>query len=109
MSGSSPETITDIVAEMRSDCPEMHWDGTMYRDDDWVYTKEMVEKLTDRIEAAAKREIETLRVLVEGLLKASSVDCASCDYDCGPHREHCIAKQAIDYLEGRRSRELSTL
>lgn len=72
------------------------------------FDKEMVEKLTDRIEAA-KREIETLRMLVEGLLKASSVDCASCDYDCGPHRKHCITKQAIDYLEGRRGEELSAL
>lgn len=51
-------------------------------------------------EAAEKREIETLRALVEGLLKASSVDCASCGYDCGPRRENCITKQAISYLEG---------
>ena len=100
MSEERQGTISDIVAEMRSDCPEMHWDGTMYRDDDWVYTKETVEKLTGRIEAAAKREIETLRALVEGLLKASSIDCASCGYDCGPRRENCITKQAIAYLEG---------
>ena len=52
------------------------------------------------VEAAEKREIETLRALVEGLLKASSVDCASCGYDCGPRRENCITKQAIAYLQG---------
>ena len=51
-------------------------------------------------EAAEKREIETIRALVEGLIKASSVDCASCGYDCGPRRENCITKQAIAYLEG---------
>ena len=51
-------------------------------------------------EAAKKREIETLRALVEGLIKASSVDCASCGYDCGPRRENCITKKAIVYLEG---------
>ena len=51
-------------------------------------------------EAAEKREIETLRALVEGLIKASSVDCASCGYDCGQRRENCITKKAIVYLEG---------
>ena len=62
----------------------------------------------DLIEAAVKREIETLRALVEGLIKASG-DCASCGYDCGPRRDNCIIKQAIDYLEGRRGEELSAL
>ena len=52
------------------------------------------------IESDNRSEIETLRALVEGLLKASSIDCASCGYDCGPRRENCITKQAIAYLEG---------
>lgn len=55
--------------------------------------------IVDRIEAANRREVETLRALLERLLKASG-DCASCGYDCGPRRENCIIKQAIAYLEG---------
>lgn len=55
MSNKSRETFADIVAEMRRDCPARHMDGTRYRDGDWVYTKGTVEKLADRIEAAAKR------------------------------------------------------
>ena len=52
------ETIEDVVAEMRRDCPLYHADGTRYRDGDWAYTKGTVEKLADRIEAAHKRERE---------------------------------------------------
>ena len=61
-----------------------------------------IEKYTNTKDAleAYKFEIETIRALIEGLLKASSVDCASCGYDCGPLRENCITKQAIAYLEG---------
>lgn len=55
MSNEKQETIWDIVAEMRRDCPARHMDGTRYRDGDWVYTKGTVEKLADRIEAAMKR------------------------------------------------------
>ena len=53
------ETIKHIVAEMRRDCPARHMDGTMYREEDWVYTKGTARKLADRIEAAWKREVET--------------------------------------------------
>lgn len=52
------ETIKHIVAEMRIDCRARHMDGTMYREEDWVYTKATANKLADRIEAAAKRERE---------------------------------------------------
>lgn len=52
------ETIKHIVAEMRRDCPDRHMDGTMYREEDWVYTKGTAKKLADRIEAAWKRESE---------------------------------------------------
>lgn len=55
MSNEKQETIWDIVAEMRRDCPARHMDDTRYRDGDWVYTKGTVEKLADRIEAAMKR------------------------------------------------------
>ena len=58
MSNGKQETISDIVAEMRRDCPARHMDGTRYRDGDFVYTNGTVEKLADRIEAAAKREKE---------------------------------------------------
>lgn len=57
MSNEKQETIWDIVAEMRRDCPARHMDGTRYRDGDWVYTKGTVEKLADRIETAFTREI----------------------------------------------------
>lgn len=84
MSESRQETVADIVAEMRKrEC-----------------VTDYLRVLADRIEAACIREIETLRALVEGLLKASSVECASCGYDCGPRMENCITKQAIAYLEG---------
>lgn len=53
--GKNRETLADIVAEMRKDCPPRHMDGTRYLDGDWVYTKGTVEKLADRIESAAKR------------------------------------------------------
>lgn len=62
----------------------------------------MLRQAADMMDRAdtEKREIETLRALVEGLIKASSVDCASCGYDCGPRMENCITKKAIVYLEG---------
>lgn len=90
MSNLKNETIADIVAEMRSDCPEMHWDGTMYRDDDWVYTKETVEKLTGRIEAAHKREVAELRKCLNEAIREkcpfTRMSCKKgepCDYECG--------------------------
>lgn len=52
------ETIKHIVAEMRRDCPARHMDGTMYREEDWVYTKGTAKKLADRIEAAWRAECE---------------------------------------------------
>ena len=85
------ETIDDIVKEIRGNAEHNHA---------LVEVSKYLTEIADRIEAADKREIETLRALVEGLLKASSVDCASCGYDCGPQRENCITKQAIAYLEG---------
>lgn len=55
MSNEKQETIADIVAEMRRDCPARHFDGARYADGDWVYTKGTVLSLADRIAAAAKR------------------------------------------------------
>ena len=55
MSNEKHETIADIVNEMRWNCPIWHMDGTRYRDGDWLYTKGMVNRLVDRIEAAEKR------------------------------------------------------
>ena len=55
MSNERQETVSDIVSEMRHDCPARHMDGTMYRDVDWVYTKGTVKRLADRIEAAHRR------------------------------------------------------
>lgn len=52
------ETIKHIVAEMRRDCPARHMDGTMYREEDWVYTKGTAKKLADRIEAAGESEVK---------------------------------------------------
>ena len=43
--------------------------------------------------AEKEAEVERLREIVEGLLKASAVECASCDYDCGQNRENCIIKR----------------
>ena len=91
------KTVDNILRRMRrladeaerGDCYDLRGLGT-----------DSLRALADRIEAAEKREIETLRALVEGLIKASSVDCASCGYDCGPRRENCITKKAIVYLEG---------
>ncbi len=55
MSEEKHETVSDIVAEMRADCPDRFSDGTFYRDTDWVYTKGTVKDLADRIEAAYNR------------------------------------------------------
>ena len=105
MSNEKYETIEDIVAEIRMLNPER-----------FLVSKWCCEPLPNRMRSYAERineaykfEIETLRALIEGLLKASSVDCASCGYDCGPRRENCITKQAIAYLEGRRDEGLSAL
>ena len=43
--------------------------------------------------------IHELRALVEGLIKASTVECASCDYDCGQNRENCIIREAEKYIK----------
>lgn len=91
MSNERHETIDDIVKEIRGNAEHNHA---------LVEVSKYLTEIADRIEAAEKREIETLRALVEGLIKASSVDCASCGYDCGPRRENCITKKAIVYLEG---------
>ena len=91
MSNERHETIDDIVKEIRGNAEHNHA---------LVEVSKYLTEIADHIEAAAKREIETLRSLVEGLIKASSVDCASCGYDCGPRRENCIIKKAIVYLEG---------
>ena len=91
MSNERHETIDDIVKEIRGNAEHNHA---------LVEVSKYLTEIADRIEAAEKREIETLRALVEGLIKASSVDCASCGYDCGQRRENCITKKAIVYLEG---------
>ena len=95
MSNERHETIDDIVADIRAQNQGLP-------EDSYALSPLVCDLLSfaDRIEAAEKREIETLRSLVEGLIKASSVDCASCGYDCGPRRKNCIIKQAISYLEG---------
>ena len=67
------ETIKHIVAEMRRDCPARHMDGTMYREEDWVYTKGTAKKLADRIEAAWKAERERAKadaLVVGGMVEA---------------------------------------
>ena len=96
MSNERHETVADIVAEIMRTNPET-----------FLFSKWCCEPLPNRMRSYAERikeaykfEIETIRALIEGLLKASSVDCASCGYDCGPLRENCITKQAIAYLEG---------
>ena len=96
MKNAIHETVAGIMAEIMRTNPET-----------FLFSKWCCEPLpnrmrsyADRILAAYKLEIETLRALVEGLLKASSIDCASCGYDCGPRKENCIIKQAISYLEG---------
>ena len=91
MSNERHETIDDIVKEIRGNAEHNHA---------LVEVSKYLTEIADRIEAAEKREIETLRALVEGLIKASSVDCASCGYDCGQRRDNCITKKAIVYLEG---------
>ena len=45
-------------------------------------------------------ENKLLRTLVEGLLEAATIECSSCNYDCGPNRENCIIKQAQNYING---------
>lgn len=67
------ETIKHIVAEMRRDCRARHMDGTMYREEDWVYTKGTAKKLADRIEAAWKAERERAKadaLVVGGMVEA---------------------------------------
>lgn len=67
------ETIKHIVAEMRIDCRARHMDGTMYREEDWVYTKGTAKKLADRIEAAWKAERERAKadaLVVGGMVEA---------------------------------------
>lgn len=67
------ETIEHIVAEMRRDCPARHMDGTMYREEDWVYTKGTAKKLADRIDAAWKAERERAKadaLVVGGMVEA---------------------------------------
>ena len=91
MSDERHETIDDIVKEIRGNAEHNHA---------LVEVSKYMTEIADRIEEATMREIETLRALVEGLIKASSVDCASCGYDCGPRRQNCITKKAIVYLEG---------
>lgn len=49
--------------------------------------------------AAKDAEIANLHKLIEGLLKASTVECTSCDYDCGQNREHCIIRDAEKHIE----------
>ena len=95
MSNEKQETIADIVADIRAQNQGLP-------EDSYALSPLVLDLLSfaDRIEAAEKREIETLRSLVEGLIKASSVDCTSCGYDCGPRRQNCITKKAIAYLEG---------
>lgn len=70
MSNERQETISDIVSKMRRDCPARHMDGTRYRDGDWVYTKGMVKEMSDRIEAAEKREADRIHramVIIAGI------------------------------------------
>ena len=86
------ETIEEILREMRERAAS---------DDAGQFEAHKLPRLADRIEAAHRREIEKLRAIVEGLLDAATIECASCNYDCGPNRGDCIREQAIDYLEGR--------
>lgn len=103
------ETIDDIVREMRE------LGGKNYLM--WSLRK-YLNSFADRIETAAKHTCEyaipnfgcasenryleenaRLRELVEGLLETSSIECATCGYDCGPNRENCIIDQAAKFIE----------
>ena len=90
MSNGKQETISDIVAEMRRDCPARHMDGTRYRDGDFVYTNGTVEKLADRIEAAAKREKEMSDTYFCGYdpEEALVAQCSTCRFFKKKH-SHC--------------------
>ena len=61
----------------------------------------MLRQAADMIEREAAKDtaVERLREIVEGLIKASTVECASCDYDCGQNRENCIILEAAKYIE----------
>lgn len=99
------ETIDRIVREMREHYNIVLWKkyitygytGPYFEQD--VFTTKLHD-IADRIEAAHRREIEKLRALVDGLIDATTIECASCNYDCGPNRENCIREQAIDRLGG---------
>ena len=89
------ETIDDIVADIR--------EQNLGMPDDMECVSPLVcdmLRLADRIENAHMRETKKLRALVDGLLEAATIECASCNYDCGLNRENCIIKHATDYLEG---------
>ena len=116
MSDERKETVSDIMSEMReyADSMEKHLiydlgecstdylrvladriEDAINRENRTVEKSSVVGNMAKMRDAAHRREIETLRALVEGLIKASSVDCASCSYACGPRRENCIIKQGI--------------
>ena len=59
------------------------------------------DKIANLEEVIAKKdaEIANLRSLVEGLLEASSTECADCRYDCGQNRENCIIHEAANYIK----------
>lgn len=88
--GKNRETLADIIAEMRKDCPARHMDGTRYHDGDWVYTKGTVKKLADRIEAASKlarcgdrnidRHSDVKAAWKEFCDVCTTQDCATCKF-----------------------------
>ncbi|MCQ2300809.1 MAG: hypothetical protein MJZ81_11890 [Bacteroidales bacterium] len=100
--GDVMETIEDIVRDIQDKWAVNYFcEGCRTMNGD--YPKVVVidtAELADRINVSHRLEIEKLRALVEGLLDAATIECASCTYDCGPNRENCIREQAIDWLGG---------
>ena len=90
------ETVAEIVKRVRRECncfPLPNAAGEklkLVREIDEAHKREM---------AAKDAEIARLRTLIEGLLEASSTECADCRYDCGQNRENCIIHEAANYIK----------
>ena len=102
MNKENQETIADIIEEKRSEAQYIREnnDTLIGRMDALKLEEEAehIEAVNKRELAAKDAEIGKLRTLVEGLLEAATIECSSCNYDCGPNRENCIIKQAQNYI-----------
>lgn len=122
------EKIEDIIREMRAEVRTSRENNPDPRTRIFLSTSNMaIEDFADRLEAAdtmahnesllrkagelcaglmnkasaQDAEIAKLRALVKGLLEASSVSCADCNYDCGPDRDNCIIREAAKCIDER--------